>query len=372
MGGVHLYSKLSYELAARRRTLNSRVSSNSPKTTVRDVAKAAKVSLGTVSHVLNKSAVVSDERRKAVLAAMKELDFQPSELARGLRSKSTRLLAMVIPDITNPFFPRVVRGAEDIAFEHGFRLVLCNSDNSISKEKAYLNEVRRFHPAGFLIIPAGQSRHYRDFSNLYKNTVFVDRCPDTWQGDSVSSDNESGGRLVAQYLLALGHRCIGVVRGSAEISNFSLRFKGFSEALSAAGISLSKKDIVTCGPIFQEGRVAGASLMARQDPPTAIFAFNNLTAAGVLAAAHDQGLKCPRDISIIGFDNAEPVQDQRAITSVDQDPYKVGSTACSILMSRIRAKDKDVERVLLPVRLNTGHSTQQLAVRRSSPSRRKL
>ncbi len=122
--------------------------------TVRQIAELANVSLGTVSHVLNGSATVQEVRRKRVMDAVESLGYQPSQLARGLRSNLTAMLGMIIPDITNPFFPGVVRGAEDIAYKHGYRLVLCNTDNDSAKEISYLTDLRSFRPSGLLIIPS--------------------------------------------------------------------------------------------------------------------------------------------------------------------------------------------------------------------------
>src|ERR1700691_6507896 len=162
---------------------------------MKQIAVKAGVSLGTVSHVLNNSAKVSNPLRQRVMDAVAALGYQPSELARGLRREKTNMIGMIIPDVTNPFFPAVVRGAEDVAFANGYRLILCNTDNDHAKEIMHLNELRTYLPSGLIVIPS-------DFSDLTRQTesyqqsgaavVCVDRLPKRWHGDSVTAANEAG------------------------------------------------------------------------------------------------------------------------------------------------------------------------------------
>ncbi|HXP38632.1 MAG TPA: LacI family DNA-binding transcriptional regulator, partial [Candidatus Acidoferrales bacterium] len=162
---------------------------------IKEIAKMAGVSVGTVSHVLNDSAGVREAARKRVLDAVQAVGYQPNQLARGLRRDKTNMIGMIIPDVTNPFFPAVVRGAEDIAFSNGYRLILCNTDNDHSKELVHLNELRTFLPAGLIVIPSNfsdltvQAERYRRAGT---GVVCVDRLPKNWSGDSVTADNEKG------------------------------------------------------------------------------------------------------------------------------------------------------------------------------------
>src|SRR3984957_15134274 len=162
---------------------------------MKQIARMANVSLGTVSHVLNDSARVREPLRKRVLEAVEALGYQPSQLARGLRRDKTDMIGMIIPDVTNPFFPAVVRGAEDVAFSKGYRLILCNTDNDHTKELAHLNALRTYLPAGLLVIPstfsdiAAQTESYRKAGTA---VVCVDRLPRHWNGDSVTVANEEG------------------------------------------------------------------------------------------------------------------------------------------------------------------------------------
>src|ERR1700759_3909836 len=154
---------------------------------MKDIARIAGVSLGTVSHVLNETAPVSDPIKQRVLDAVQSTGYQPSQLARGLRRVQTNVIGMIIPDITNPFFPAVVRGAEDVAFANGYRLVLCNTDNDHAKELAHLRELKTYLPAGLLVIPSNfsdltaQAESYRAVGT---GVVGIDRLPNDWGGDT--------------------------------------------------------------------------------------------------------------------------------------------------------------------------------------------
>src|SRR6201992_763818 len=181
---------------------------------MKQVAKMAGVSLGTVSNVLNGSAHEKDNLRKRVLDVVNSLDYQPSQLARGLRRDKTNMIGMVIPDITNPFFPAVVRGAEDVAFSNGYRLILCNTDNDHSKELAHLNELRNFLPAGLIVIPSNfsdltvQAQSYRAAG---AGVVCIDRLPKGWDGDSVTANNQIGAYRATQHLIKMGHKRLAVI-----------------------------------------------------------------------------------------------------------------------------------------------------------------
>ena len=183
---------------------------------MKEIAKIAGVSLGTVSHVLNNSAPVREPLRKRVMDAVDALGYQPSALARGLRLDKTNIIGMIIPDVTNPFFPAVVRGAEDIAFANGYRLILCNTDNDHSKEIVHLNELRTFLPSGLIVIPSNfsdltaQTEAYRKCGTA---VVCVDRLPKGWDGDTVTADNEKGAYEATNYVLRQGHRRLAMVMG---------------------------------------------------------------------------------------------------------------------------------------------------------------
>src|ERR1700679_3724145 len=209
---------------------------------MQEIAKMAGVSLGTVSHVLNNTAKVREPTRKRVLEAVQAAGYQPSQLARGLRRDKTNMIGMIIPDVTNPFFPAVVRGAEDVAFSNGYRLVLCNTDNDHSKELVHLNELRTYLPAGLIVIPSNfsdltaQAEIYRKAGT---GVVCIDRLPKNWSGDSVTADNEAGAYHASRCLLQMGHRCLAASPGPLHLTNAQDRLDGFRPALREKRLDLA-------------------------------------------------------------------------------------------------------------------------------------
>jgi DNA-binding LacI/PurR family transcriptional regulator len=340
--------------------------------TARQIAQLANVSVGTVSHVLNGSASVREVRRKRVMEAVESLGYQPSQLARGLRSNLTAMLGMIIPDITNPFFPGVVRGAEDIAYKHGYRLVLCNTDNDSAKEISYLTDLRSFRPSGLLIIPSAPEALMRSIRHSDAHIVFVDRCPDQWHGDLVTADNEGGAYQAGLHLLSLGHRKLAVITGPLNVSNAADRLHGFQRAMKEAGISVGPEYIQEARFTSESGYSAALRLLQMLPRPTAIFASNDLLACGTLSAAEHLGLHCPKDVSVVGFDNLEFVQHTApALTTVHQSGYQIGATACRMLLERIADGNKPPQRVVLATELKVRNSTVRVSAVQKKPSRRK-
>jgi LacI family transcriptional regulator len=326
--------------------------------TVQHIAEHAKVSLGTVSHVLNGSVSVSEARRKRVLDAVESLGYQRNQLARGLRRNTTTMLGMLIPDIGNPFFPGIVRGAEDIAYKHGYRLVLCNTDDDANKEISYLNDLRSFLPAGLLIIPAVGSMLMKNIRQSDPAITFVDRCPQGWDGDFVMADNEGGAYQAGLHLLEMGHQRIAVITGPHHLGNVNARLHGFRRALTEANVTLDSGYVQEARFNTNSGYIAAMRLLQMLPRPTAIFASNDLLASGALSAAHSLGLRCPEDVSIVGFDDLEFVEHTAPpLTTVHQSGYQIGETACRILIERIDDPSRTPVRLILPTELKVRNST---------------
>jgi DNA-binding LacI/PurR family transcriptional regulator len=322
---------------------------------MKDIAKIAGVSLGTVSHVLNNSARVREPVRKRVLEAVQAAGYQPSQLARGLRRDKTNMIGMIIPDITNPFFPAVVRGAEDVAFSNGFRLILCNTDNDHSKEMVHLNELRTFLPAGLIVIPSNfsdltaQAESYRQAGT---GVVCIDRLPKNWSGDSVTADNEAGAYSASRWLLQMGHRRLATITGPLHLTNAQDRLDGFKRALKEVGLDLAP-EYVQETTFDRQGGYSKTLLLLRLIPrPTAIFAGNDMIALGALLAVRDAGLQCPQDISIMGFDDLDLAElTNPSLSSVSQSGYQLGTTAARILLDRIERDAGPAKHVILKTSL---------------------
>jgi DNA-binding LacI/PurR family transcriptional regulator len=329
-------------------------------TTMRQIAERAEVSIGTVSHVINGTAKVRDKLRLRVLEAIRSLGYQPSQLARGLRRNQTSMLGMIIPDVTNPFFPAVVRGAEDVAYNRSYRIVLCNTDNDPHKETSYLNELRSYRPAGLLVIPAAESHitaQLRAMSASGPPVVCLDRRPTGWDGDVVVVANDAGSYAATQYLLRLGHQHLAVITGPVHLSNAVERLKGFRRAVTEAGLSIEPEYIQEAHFDRPSGYRAALRLLRMLPRPTAIFACNDLMALGAFQATRELNLSCPEEVSIVGFDNMDFAEfTAPALTTVHQPGYQLGATAARLLLERIDGLKQRAKKVVLQTELKIRHS----------------
>jgi LacI family transcriptional regulator len=327
---------------------------------MQEIAKLAGVSLGTVSHVLNNTAKVREPKRTRVLEAVQAAGYQPSQLARGLRRDTTNMIGMIIPDITNPFFPAVVRGAEDVAFSNGYRLILCNTDNDHSKEIIHLNELRTYLPAGLIVIPSNfsdltaQAESYRRAGT---GVVCVDRLPKNWSGDSVTANNEAGAYNATRHLIQLGHTRLGTITGPLHLTNAKERLGGFRRALKQAKLQLSPEYIQETTFDKQGGHAKTLILLRLIPRPTAIFASNDMIALGALLAVREAGLRCPEDISIMGFDDMDLCETTNpSLSSVSQSGYQLGTTAARLLLDRREGDTSPAKQIVLETLLNLRNS----------------
>jgi LacI family transcriptional regulator, galactose operon repressor len=327
---------------------------------MKQIARMARVSLGTVSHVLNGTARVREPLRQRVEEAVQALGYQPSALARGLRRDKTNIIGMVIPDVTNPFFPAVVRGAEDVAFTNGYRLVLCNTDNDHVKELAHLNELRTFLPSGLIVIPSNFSDLTKQAESYHRSgaaVVCVDRLPKRWQGDSVNVANEHGAHSVTHHLIRLGHKRIAVITGPLHLTNSEQRLSGYQRAMAEAGLPVIPEYVQEASFDVSGGRAKGLLLLRLLPRPTAIFAANDMIAMGVIEAMRSLGLKCPEEISIAGFDDLEfAALLNPSLTSVFQPGYQLGATAARILLDRVNGDTGPARHIVLQTELKIRES----------------
>ncbi len=306
---------------------------------MKQIAQMAGVSLGTVSHVINNSARVREPLRRRVLNAVDALRYQPSALARGLRRDKTNMIGMVIPDVTNPFFPAVVRGAEDMAFANGYRLILCNTDNNHAKELEHLHQLRTYLPAGLIIIPASfgkLSEEVESFRRSGAAVVFLDRTPRQWKGDSITVSNEDGALRAVQYLIQLGHRRIACITGPLHLTNAQERLAGYKRALKVAALPFHDEYLRKSTFDRVGGYAESLELLRVRSRPTAIFAQNDLMAMGALLAIRELNLRCPQDVSVIGFDDLDVTELMvPPLASVHQPGYQMGATAVQMLLDRV-------------------------------------
>ena len=327
--------------------------------TISDVAKRAGVAPVTVSRVINNAENVSPATRARVQQAIDALGYVPSGVAQSLRSKRTRSLALVVPDITNAFWTTVARGVEDAAQSHGYSVFLCNTDEDLAKQLRYLDVVISQRVDGVLIAP-----YDSDKANLGKlparniPTVIIDRHIEGWNVDTVTGDSISGARALTQHLIGLGHSRIAMITGAAETSTAADRVAGYQFALAEAGLPFDPHLIKYGEFRADSGERLTHEVLNEEPPPTAIFAANNAIAMGVVDALEQRGLRTPQDIALVVFDDLPNTSHFFPFFTVAVQPaYEIGVNAAQLLLSRLEAEvSLQPRHVVLPTRLIIRHS----------------
>ena len=329
--------------------------------TMNDVARVANVSIATVSHVINGTRFVSAERVERVQAAMKELGYTPDATARSLRVGRTDTIGLVIPDNSNPFFAALARYIEEAGFEAGYTTILANSNERPDREHRYVATLVSKRVDGLILSPSrgDHSTLSRLLQNARIPVVVVDREAELPDADFVLYDNAGGSYEATRYLLDIGHTSIGCVAGPADATSATERVAGFRRALAEAGITLPDHAVVEADFHFNGGREATARLLEGGERFTALFAANDLMAAGVIRELADRGIDVPQDMSVIGFDDA-PLAEMisPSLTTMRQPLHDMAHAAVSMLLSRVSSGDGGAPvRKVLPVSLVVREST---------------
>lgn len=275
--------------------------------TIVDVAARAGVSTATVSRVLSGTVAARPATRERVLAAARELAYRPSGVARALKGNRTRTIGLLITDIENPFYPQIVRAAEDEAHARGLGLLLCNTAEDPERELAYLDLLLDRRIDG-LIVASGRTirRHARRLAGIGMPVVGVNAAGHSAALPGVTTGQRRGARLAADHVLELGHRRIGhITAPDARAAAARLRRAGITDALRAAGLPPESLIVAEGDERIGGGIRAATELISRRLPPTAIVCYNDLTAIGALRAVRQAGLRVPDDASIVGFDDIE-------------------------------------------------------------------
>ena len=306
--------------------------------TIRDVARLAGVSVATVSNAVNEPERVSDELRNRVNKAIVALNYAPRAAARSLRKQSSGLIGLIVADITNPFFTELVRAVEVVASQRGYSVLLCNSDEDPGREARALDLLRSQWVDGIVLAATGTASADRAalLSQLRVPVVLVDRGLEGLGFDSVVLDNRLAALQATRHLIDQGHRRIGLISGPAGLSTGADRQAGYREGLLAAGLSPDPALIREAGFREDQGHQATLDLMRLPDPPTALFAANNLMAIGMMRALTALGLDCPGDVSVISIDDF-PWADvfRPRLTTVSQPVRAMGELAMRLVTDRI-------------------------------------
>jgi DNA-binding LacI/PurR family transcriptional regulator len=306
--------------------------------TIREVAGLAGVSTATVSHVLNDTVRVSPKLRERVLRVVHELNYQPNYLARGLRTKQTQTVGMIIGNIANPFFPAEVRGVEDVLRRDGFNLIVGNSDYDAEREAEYYRtfSAKRVDGLVLVLIPTEPPEYLRRHNFSATPVVYIDHLLRGVQGDAVLIDNVRGSYRAVAHLIERGHRRIGIITGKMETLMAPRRLRGYELALKNHGIPLQPELIREGRYDEQSGYERATELLSLRPRPTALFACNGLMTTGCLRAIIEAGLRCPEEIALVSFDDLDWFKLMRpSITAVVNPAYELGWAAAEMLVNRM-------------------------------------
>jgi len=318
--------------------------------TIRDVARRAGVSPMTVSRVINDSALVSAGTRRRVEDAIGELGYVPSRLARGLTARRTGTLAVIVPDVANPFFTLIVRGAEDVARRAGYRVILCDTRGELAMEREVIEEMLAHRVEGILIAPVNdRSReHLRRLTAFNVPFVLVDRTVRGVDADTVLGDSADGAQRLVEHLLSLGHRRVGMIVESDDVSTARDRRRGYETALQAAGLLVDPELVVRARVDPEGGREGMRRLLTLDEPPTAVFTVNNLVAVGAIEAVRGAGLEVPDDVALVCFDDIEYASRLYPFLTVMEQPAETfGTLSTQLLLERIENRAPERSRVVV-------------------------
>jgi LacI family transcriptional regulator, galactose operon repressor len=321
------------------------------RVTIHDVATHAGVSAMTVSRVINDSPRVSASTRRRVEASVAKLGYVPNRLARGLIQRKTRAFGVIVPDVANPFFTLIVRGVEQVAWRAGYHVILCDTQGDLERESGYLEDMLAFQVEGVLIAPVSD-RSRPQLRRLTRNNVpfvLVDRSIPDFDCDLVQGDSIGGGRQLVEHLIGLGHRRIGMITETTGVSTARDRLEGYRQAVEQAGLGFDPELVVESSAIDPDAAAdATLRLLALPDPPTAIFAVNNIAVVGVVEAARQQELDIPGDLALVCFDDIEHVSRLYPFLTVMAQPAETyGTIATQLLLDRLNGRADQRRRIVV-------------------------
>jgi LacI family transcriptional regulator len=308
--------------------------------TLRDVASAAEVHPATASRALNPGTrlLVSEETARRVIEVADRLGYRPNPVARSLRTRRSNTIGVLIPDLNNPLFPPIIRGIDDRLAEHGYVALIGNTDADPVRERLIFDQMRARHVDGFVLATATlNSSILAEAAAAELPVVLVNRTAQDYPFSSVSVDNEQGVRAAVAYLVSLGHTRIGHIAGPQDISTGTARLRGFQEAMRSHGLTVGAGGIVYAyGYTVEEGLRCGRELLESATDLTALVAANDMLAVGCYGALDELDLRCPGDVSVIGFNDMPFVDRLRPPLSTVRFPHsQVGTEAARLLIERI-------------------------------------
>lgn len=321
---------------------------------IKDVAKYAGVSIATVSRVLSGKPHVRDELRERVLKAIQALDYEPNRVARSLRTKTSSVIGLIISDIQNSFYNTVVRAIEDVAYENGYAVFLCNSDEDTEKELLYLNLLKSEKVAGVILTPARENANScNTLTAAGIPLVALDRRIPNIEIDTVLTNNVETTYELVKELISLGHKRISAVFSDISITTGRERLEGYKMALGKAGIDFEKNLVRSGLPKEEDGYLLTLDLLELKQKPTAILGGNKLISLGALKAIYEKKLKIPQDIAFASFDPLDWMPNMPEIIFAEQPTYALGEQAAKLLFKRIKNPDLTPKVHIIPSTVST-------------------
>ena len=330
--------------------------------TIKEVAKVAGVSVGTVSHFLGGTVPVSDELRRRISKAIETLDYHPNHIARSLKTAKTRTIGIVVPDFGIPFFTKVIRSAEQAARRQGYSLVAVSSDDDTDRQHELLLLLRSQRVEGILLVTAsgqGSGLQIGKIVNSGIPVVCLDRLPDNIEVDSVCVEDRAAAELGVGHLISMGHRNIALITGPLTLRNERERLQGYRRAMQKAGLKIASSLIWEAS--FQQERIVDVckrAVLPASNRPTALFCTNAVIGLAALKTIAACNLSTRNDIAFATFDElVEHDIFHPSITSVIQPAQQIGSCAAEMLISRIKSPPEGPKHVRLPATLKIGESS---------------
>jgi LacI family transcriptional regulator len=321
-----------------------------PAVKLRDVANLAGVHPATASRALNPETrlLVSEETANRVLAAAVQLGYRPNAVARSLRTRRSRTIGVLIPDLNNPLFPPIVRGLEDRLDADGYVALIGNTDGDDAREQRVFEQMRARHVDGYVLATAHLSNPLLEEAvRSGPPVVLMNRVAADYSLPAVTVDNERGVKMVINHLLSLGHHKIACVAGPQDLSTGLARYRGFQAAMATAGLEVPRRRVAFARSFtVEEGRRCAAEMLAADDGFPAVVAGNDMLAVGCYRALDHAGLHCPENVSVVGF-NDMPFTDmlRPPLTTIAFSHYQVGTEAAQLLLDRLNG-DRGAVKVL--------------------------
>lgn len=318
--------------------------------TMKDIAREANVSITTVSHVINKTRFVSEKNKKKVLEIIKKRNFHKSLSASSLRGKRSKLIGVIIPDISNIIYAKLCKEIERAFYKEGYSITVCNSESNFNREIDYLNILKSRVIDGIIIIPTKNDATYlKEIRDYGIPLILIERVLKNFKVDSIIVDGSLGFYNLTKYLIDLGHKKFGYIARPYNLSHSIGRFKGFLKALEDNHIDFNKRFWVkSMGFGYIDGANAMKKLLSREDKPTAVLAYGDTAAIGAIKAVRECGFRVPEDVSIASFDNfVIDIYLSPTLTSIVFPTPKIAELAVNIMLRRLNGEVSPYKEIIL-------------------------